>query len=69
MSQYKSLASTDIENEIFNAAIGFEENRALSKKQQRSRRMGNARRAIEKRRENKQLHHYVNDSWLQESTA
>jgi len=56
-----------VELDIFNAVVGFEENQALTKKQQRSKRMGHARRAIEKRRENKQLHDYVNDYWPTES--
>ncbi|NQZ33154.1 MAG: hypothetical protein HRU06_17940 [Oceanospirillaceae bacterium] len=67
MNHYSSLENTNIEIDFFNAAIGFEENQALSKKQQRSKRMGHARRAIEKRRESKQLRSYVNEIWLQDS--
>jgi len=67
MNDHTAVNMDSVELDIFNAIAGFEENQALTKKQQRSKRMGHARRAIEKRRENKQLHDYVNDYWPTES--
>ena len=67
MNNHISQNMNSIELDIFNAVVGFEDNQALTKKQLRSKRMGHARRAIEKRRENKQLNDYVNDSWSLEN--
>ncbi|NRA19906.1 MAG: hypothetical protein HRU05_05445 [Oceanospirillaceae bacterium] len=59
-SQHLNIFEVD----SFNAMIGSEENRALTKKQQRNKRMSAARRAIEKHHENKQLSNDVNEIWL-----
>lgn len=56
-----------VKTEIFDALIGFEDERNLEAKRSASQRLLKARRAIEQRREERELSPYLDrDSWFDE---
>ena len=56
-----------VKTEIFDALVGFEEERSQQELQSQSQRLLNARRAIEQRREEQALSTYFNEeSWFED---
>ena len=56
----------EIQTEVFDLLVGYEEEEKLSKKKVASRRSLRARRAIEQHFENKRLHDDIDELWFHE---
>jgi len=56
----------EIQTEVFDLLVGYEEEEKLSKKKVASRRSLRARRAIEQHFENKRLHDDIDELWFNE---
>jgi hypothetical protein len=55
-----------VKTEIFDILVGYEDERTLEEKRTQSQRLLNARRAIEKRREERELSSYFNEEdWFE----
>jgi fumarate hydratase class II len=53
-----------IQTQVFDLLIGYDESEQINKKQHASRRSLEARRAIEKHFEEKQLHNEIDELWF-----
>lgn len=57
-----------IKTQIFDAVVGFDEERSIIEKENHSKRLLQVRRAIEQRREEMELSPYLNDeSWFDDT--
>ncbi|MEH6446591.1 MAG: hypothetical protein V7784_22060 [Oceanospirillaceae bacterium] len=66
MLTQNNFENNNIQIDVFNAIVGYDDNQTNSKKDKKSKRMFAARRAIEQHQETKQLSLYINEVWFSE---